>query len=223
MSFDPISLMFMTVAGIGAAGSIMQGRAASRQANYDAQIALFNSKAAEQNAGVSLDNAKYAEENAVEAIQRAQLDQVTLDNEAAALKGSQLATQGASGLSIGGRTQILTRNASEQIARQDAYNARMSGEYAAQDFRTEARGFRQEAQNYYNDAAVGRASAKAAKQRGKNARLSSYFDAAGTLIGAAKPSGSSLYTSSVNSGSSGYFGRRNYGYLGTSRSYGGPK
>ena len=166
MSFDPISLLLMAGAGISAFGALREGKAASQAANYQA--------------AVSNQNAKIAEENAVDAIQRAQVDQLSLDNESAAFRGSQLAAQGASGLAIGGRSQALTRAASDRLAREDALKIRQGGDF-------EARRFKQEAANFRNEAT-------ASKMEAKNARISSYFDAAATLIGAAKPTGSSLST-----------------------------
>lgn len=144
---------------LAAAGSIYSGYSAMQQANTQAKFDQYN--------------AAIADQNATRAIEVAQINQQTSDNEAAALIGEQLAAQSASGLTLNSRSAILARKGQAELNRKDALNIRQAGEL--QRF------------NYESEAASLRAQAKASRASGRSAFIASLFNAGGTLIGSAKP------------------------------------
>lgn len=152
--------------GIGTAlsvgGAIMGGVSAMQQAKYQAEVAK--------------NNAKVAQDNANRETTATQQRIMQSDNELAALAGEQLATQGASGLSTGGRTQFLTRKQTKTIGRQDALNINEQGT--------------QTSRNYLQQAADFRSEANMAKSAGRNALLQSVIGAAGSLVGTSKSTSS---------------------------------
>lgn len=152
--------------GIGTAlsvgGAIMGGVSAMQQAKYQAEVAK--------------NNAKVAQDNANRETTATQQRILQSDNELAALAGEQLATQGASGLSTGGRTQFLTRKQTKTIGRQDALNINEQGT--------------QTSRNYLQQAADFRSEANMAKSAGRNAMLQSVIGAAGSLVGTSKSTSS---------------------------------
>jgi len=151
-----------TAGGLGTALSVGSGIlgtvAAFGQANYQAQVAKNNSELAARNAQLASD--------------KAQQEQLTSDQETAALLGQQLAVQSASGLSIDGASQLRTRRSAQRIGRTDARNIREQGNY-------EIQGFQQQAENF-------RAEAKAQKGAAIGALIGGGLDIAGSLAG--KPS-----------------------------------
>lgn len=152
--------------GIGTAlsvgGAIMGGVSAMQQAKYQAEVAK--------------NNAQVAQDNANRETTATQQRILQSDNELAALAGEQLATQGASGLSTGGRTQFLTRKQTKTIGRQDALNINEQGT--------------QTSRNYLQQAADFRSEANMAKSAGRNAMLQSVIGAAGSLVGTSKSTSS---------------------------------
>jgi hypothetical protein len=158
MSFAPI-----LSAVIGAVGTIVQASAAAQAANYQAKVE-------EMNAGISRDNA-------TREIQASQLDQQQQDQQARALMGEQVAEQGASGLALGGRTQMLTRKSASTLARTDALNIRYAGELNKY--------------NYMVDAANHTAAAEGKRQEASNSMLAGFIGAAGSLLGGSYSSGGS--------------------------------
>lgn len=146
-----------TVASVG--GTLYSGYTAMQEANYQAKLSEYN--------------ASLSEDNARRAVERAQIEQQSSDNEAAAIIGEQLAAQGASGISIGSRSAMLTRKSQAELNRKDALNIRQAGDV--------------EAYNYKQDAAGLRASADAQRKAGRTAMISSLFSAGTSLLSNAKP------------------------------------
>lgn len=143
---------------LSAAGTILSGVSAYSAAQYQKRVGEMN--------------AKIAEQNAQRAISRSQVEQEEQDDQTRALLGQQLAAQSASGLDIGGRSQILTRKAARELGRKDALNVRQAGDI--------------EAYNYKVDAVNQRASAQLAGQQGMGSLLSGFIGAGQSLMGGAR-------------------------------------
>ncbi len=157
----PILAAVGTVASVG--GALIGGIAQKNASDYQAQVARMN--------------AKIANENADRALERSQIEQQDQDTLTRAQMGAQEAAQGASGLSLTGGSQILTRKSAAMLGRRDALNVRQAGELEAYNYRTQA--VNSEAQ------------ARMAKAQGQNALLGSYFNAGGSLLSGAAKFGSS--------------------------------
>jgi hypothetical protein len=120
MAFDPVSLAVIgTVVGLAGTAATVTSTLASN--NYQRQVARRNAAVAEQNA-----------QRSVQASQSAQEQQ---DQETRALLGQQLAVQSASGLKLGGRSQMLTRKSARMLGRMDALAIREAGDVEAWNFR----------------------------------------------------------------------------------------
>lgn len=118
---------FELVAAIGAASSLIGGVTSYMGFQRQRQIARFNQQIAQ-------DNARRAEHRA--AVEQQEQDMVTLD-----LLGQQEAVQGASGLAIGGGSQVATRRAARQLGRLDALNIRQAGAIESYNYKTQAVNF----------------------------------------------------------------------------------
>lgn len=140
---------------IGIAGVIMTTSANMEAANYRAEVARRN--------------AEIMEMNAQNAIQRSQMEQIQQEEITRSLLGEQIAAQSASGLKLGGRSQMLTRKSAREIGRRDALNVRHAGEIEAYNFRVAA----QDAQS----------EAGFLRQTARNAQLAGFLEGAGTLVG----------------------------------------
>jgi len=173
----------LIVAGgaIGAIGAIRAGNVAQQQAEAQAAADRANAAQAEQNAQISLQQAA-----AKESQQRVQARQVL---------GAQRAAIAQNDIGWGGTAaDIMSQSAAS--AELDALNIRYQGDI-------EARGFRyQSAMDTYN--------AKQAQIAGANAKTSSYFNAAGSILGAGgsvatvsalRPAGTSGAGAQLGSGS----------------------
>lgn len=157
-----------------------------------AQNAKAQEAAAKYQAEVQKVNANIARKNAVREIQTSQIQQEDQDRAARGLLGEQIAQQAASGLSLGGRTQIATRRSARVLARRDALNIRYAGEIGKYNYLQEA--FNQEA-----GANLSTMQAKAAANDAKLGLLSGFLNAGSSLIGGAQSFGSfrrSSYTPS---------------------------
>lgn len=128
----PIIGVVATVAGIGL-------QLAAVQQNTSATVAANNyqSQVLERNRALMELNAQRAVESA--SVQQLQQDQMTR-----ALLGEQIAQQSASGLKLGGRSQMLTRKAARELGRLDAENIRYQGDIEALNFRQMAEDATQE-------------------------------------------------------------------------------
>jgi hypothetical protein len=154
----PIAAVATVVGGLASAGgSLVGGMAAKNAGNYQAQVARMNAKIAEDNANRSLERSQIQQEDQ-DTLTRSQL-------------GTQEALQGASGLSLTGGSQILTRKSAAMLGRRDALNVRQAGELEAYGYKTQA--VNSEAQ------------ARQAKAAGQSALVGSYFSAAGSLLSSA--------------------------------------
>jgi hypothetical protein len=98
-------------------------------------------------AAVAKNNAVVAEQQAAAESQRAQVEQMRSDREYAAALGEQLAAQGASGLDILGRSQLMTRNVTRRVGREAALDIRNQGTDAARRLMQDAANFRTEGKN----------------------------------------------------------------------------
>lgn len=143
--------------GLAFAGVVASTSAATQQANFQAQMA-------ERNAKIQEDNANRAQYNA-------QVQQQESDRVARGLIGEQIAAQSASGLKLGGRSQMLTRKSAKQLARLDALNIRQAGDIEAYNYRVGA-----------EDAAI---AAGFARQSASNALTEGFLTGVGTLVGGA--------------------------------------
>ncbi len=123
-------LIASTAIGIGS--TIIQTSSAINQANYQQQVALRQQQ--------------IDEDNAVRAEQTAQVAQQDQDRQTSAAIGAALAQQGASGLSVNGGSQLLTRKSLAQLGRRDALNVRQAGDISAYNYKTEGQDAGAEAQ-----------------------------------------------------------------------------
>lgn len=144
-----------------AGGAILGGISAMAAGNYQAKVAAMN--------------AEIARDNAARAIESSQIEQVEQDAQTSSMIGEQLAAQSSSGLSLGGRSQILSRKNAAELGRKDALNVRYGGEAQKYNFLTEAAG---------QDA-----SASMYKAQGVGDLLGGFLQA-GSIIGSARPSSS---------------------------------
>lgn len=159
-----------TIASV--AGSIITGVAGYQQAKA-------SQKAEEYQAEIQRMNADIARKNASRAIATSQIQQEDQDRAARAVLGEQVAEQAASGLSLGGRTQIATRRSARELARRDALNIRYAGEIEKYNFLQEAS----------NQEAGRQLSLMSADSYGKSAGLSllsGFVGGVGSLVGGAQ-------------------------------------
>lgn len=143
MGIDPISLALITTAAstaVGAGTSIMQG-------NYQAEVANMN--------------ARIAKDNAMRAAARGQIEAQENDLTTKALLGDQLTAQAASGVSLSGRSQLLTRNTARLLGRRDSENIISAASAERSNFLSQRNQFKAEA---------------------KMAKLSGYVGAAGSVL-----------------------------------------
>lgn len=144
------TLLTIASIGVGIAGVAASTSAAMQANNYQQQVLERNRLLMEENA-----------QRAIHASQQAQIQQ---DDQTRALLGEQLATQSASGLKLGGRSQVLTRKSARMLGRLDAETIRQAGEIEAYNFRQAA-----------EDAAT---EGKFLKQQQGSILLSGFLDAA---------------------------------------------
>ena len=158
MAFAAASLPLILTAVstvVGVAGAVVSANAAQQSANYQAQIAERNRQVMELNAQRS--------------ITAAQEEQLRTDETTRALLGQQIAAQSASGLSIGGKSQMLTRKSARMLGRMDALNVRAQGEVDAYNFRVAAQDAG-DASKFY-------------KSTGQNAMLAGFLEGTGVVLG----------------------------------------
>ncbi len=136
------------------AGSLISASANASAASYQSAIASMN--------------AKIAEQNAQQERERAALEAQKSDQEARQLMGEQRALQGASGISMDSRSQMLTRKSASQVARMDALNIATEGESNARNLENQASAYGVQSKMY--------------KSAAKYAMIGGVFDAAGKGI-----------------------------------------
>ncbi len=150
------SLSLSTIAtGASVAGTLLSGYSAYAAGNYQNKVAVMNAKVAEQ--------------NATEARNRSQREAAQQDALTLGMLGEQEAAQSASGLSITGKSQVLTRKAAARLGRIDTLNVIEAGN--------------REAYNYKVDATNQLAQGKLAKASGTSSLLGSFLGAGASLVG----------------------------------------
>jgi hypothetical protein len=137
---------------MGAVGSIQQGQAASRQAEYQAQVARNNQTIASQNANYA-SNVGETQAQAQDLKNRAQLGVIE-------------AAQSASGLSFDSPTLRDVREGSANVLRMDTLNT-------AQNAQLRARAYTAQAGNYGAEAGLQTAAAGDARRAGTFGAVSS--------------------------------------------------
>jgi len=138
----------------GALASVAGGVMGMMQANYQAEVAKMN--------------AEVAKRNAVRASQRAGIEAQEKDvMETRALLGEQEVAQAASGVSIAGKSQVMTRATARILGRRDAINIIDAG--------------KMERHGHLVDAANFKAEAKAAKISGISSMVGGVLGALGSI------------------------------------------
>lgn len=138
---------------MAAIGAIAGGVMGMMQASYQAKVANMNADVAKQ--------------NAIRALERGGIEAEDNDRQTAALLGEQEVAQAASGVSLSGKSQILTRKSARMLGRRDALNI-------LQDASTEAYNYRVQQANF-------KAEASAAKMSGIAGLVGSAFSAMGSM------------------------------------------
>jgi len=184
MSFLPAVAGILS-AVLGAAGAVVQAQQ---------QAAALEQQAANEQAAADMSryqqkvidmNKKLMEDNAARSVSVAQITQQEQDQEAKALIGEQIAQQGASGLSLGGRSQILTRKSAATLGRKDALNIRYAGEVDKYNILTEAANLNTESVMKGMEAGSYDRSAEATRGQAGPTLLSGFIGGMGSLLGAA--------------------------------------
>jgi len=116
---------------MAAIGPLVSGAMGMMQASYQAKVAEMN--------------ADVAEENAKRALQRSGIEAEDSDMQTHALLGEQEVAQAASGVSLSGKSQILTRKSARILGRRDALNILQDGSTEAYNFRVQKANFKAEA------------------------------------------------------------------------------
>jgi len=119
------------VAIAGALSSIVGGVTGMMQASYQAKVANMN--------------ADIAQENADLASTKSEIDAQESDNQTAALIGEQESAQAASGVTISGKSQILTRKAARFVGAGDRMKLIQGGQIERYNFLTQKANFKAEA------------------------------------------------------------------------------
>jgi hypothetical protein len=178
-------------AAVSATGQVIGGVVAKQQANFEAQVA-------QQNAAIERENIQMEQE-------RGNREALTLYRRAAQLKGQQVATAAANGVSTDFGTASNLISDTDMLVGEDIANI------YGQNFQN-VRGMDRTVSNFKGEASAARA-------RGKGAMTGALFGAAGTLLGGASqamklsapPSGGSsgLVTTNSSKGLSTQTGFRN--------------
>ena len=144
---------------VGTAGTIQQGNAAQDAANYQAQVAERNREISEM--------------QAVDAKKRGRVEETRKRRQTEQRLGAQRAAMAANGIDIDSGSSLDVLGDTAQFGELDALTIRSNTE-------REARGFRQQGQNFQSEANLSRA-------RGSAAKTGSLFNAGSTLLtGASK-------------------------------------
>lgn len=138
---------------MAAVGAIAGGVMGMMQASYQAKVANMN--------------ASIANDNAKRALERGSVEGEDNDFQTRALLGEQEVAQAASGVSLSGKSAILTRESARKLGRRDTLNILQDASVEAYNYRTQAANFKAEA--------------KAAKISGITGLVGSVFSAAGSL------------------------------------------
>lgn len=123
---------------LGAVGAIVAAQERANAANQQADNELAAARAAEYQRQVAEQNAAISIRNAERSIRVSQIEQQDQDAVTRAMIGEQISLQGASGLALGGRSQLLTRKSAAALGRKDALNVRYAGEVQKYNYLVEA-------------------------------------------------------------------------------------
>lgn len=165
---------------VGLAGSVVSGMGQVAAMQNQSAMAAYQASVAEMNKQI-------AEENARRAIEVSQVQQVDQDMISKALLGEQIAVQGASGLSLAGRSQMLTRKSAAELGRRDALNIRQEGELKKYAFLTDAA-------NFGAQSTLKQMESSAYSQGAGFALLSTFLGAGGSLLTKSPTTGSAAFT-----------------------------
>jgi len=173
MGFDPISMGMKVVGGaINAFGAIQQGDSAAKAANYNANVAGFNSQQAIRNAGME------SEAGSARAAMKSR--------ETRADVGSEIAGAAGRGVSSNTGSAADVQASSTELGHLDAINIRSSAAKAAY-------GYQVQANDFSNEAALERYSGIVAKKE-------SYVKAASSLMNSASDASSQYHQYKMNKG-----------------------
>lgn len=153
---DPVSLTIAATA-VAAAGTLYQGAAANAQAGYEADIAQ--------------ENRKHEIAARDDAMRRGEQDQMRHYRQLAQRLGTQRATLAASGLDVNFGSAADLQTDTLMLGYEDS-------QIIAENTAKEVKGFEINAANYTMEG-------RAAKARGKAAKIGSYISAASTILGGA--------------------------------------
>lgn len=148
----------LALAAVGTAVSVVS---AIHSANATAQAQAYQAQVAARQRDINLQNAQRA-------LERSRQEQIQQDQQTRALLGEQIAAQSASGLKLGGRSQMLTRKSARELGRMDALNVVQAGEIEAYNFRIAAEDASSESQFL--------------TQSANNTRLAGWLDAGSALV-----------------------------------------
>lgn len=154
----------MTMA-IGLIGGVVQAIGAIQAGRAEAEAAAYRAEVARR-------NQQLANDNAVRIQQTAQVETEALEAENRGKIGEIIAAQSGSGLSLGGKSQLLTRKSAYSLARLDAKTLRQRGDLSSFNSRVDAANYGSEAQLF--------------ELQAKNARKAGMLNAFSSLIGSAK-------------------------------------
>lgn len=157
MGADPVSLALITSAAVSAGGSIAEGYSANNAAKF--------------NAGMSMNNAKIAKQNADLAGQIGTAKSEASQLKTAAQIGATTASQGASGVQIGGKSFEGVRESERRIGALEAMNIRSNAAREAYGFKVKEISERAQAKQY--------------RAEGKSALIGGFIKGAGTILSAA--------------------------------------
>jgi hypothetical protein len=135
----------------------------------DFSSGMYQSKVAEMNSKVAQDNARRA-------LQRSDVEAVENDRLTAEMLGEQEAAQGASGLSLTGKSFAANRARTRILGRRDTLNIRQAGQIENYNYKVQRQNFRAES---------------------KSAKTSAYLGLAGSVLEAGSIVGNAKATSAA--------------------------
>ena len=116
---------------MAALGAVVGGITGMMQGMYQAKVANMN--------------AEIANDNAKRALERGAVEGEDNDFQTRALLGEQEVAQAASGVSLSGKSAILTRESARKLGRRDTLNIIQDASVEAYNYRTQAANFKAEA------------------------------------------------------------------------------
>ena len=164
------SLAALTAGTAAASSGITLGTALQAGGILLSGIGTFSAASAQSE--IAKNNAAIANQNAAAAVERSQIQQQDQDALTAAFMGEQLATMGASGISVDSDSFSKVRSTARRLGRQDALRVRSAGDFEAHAFQTQAAGFINQG--------------RSARTEGTGSLLASALGAGSTLVGGAR-------------------------------------